>query len=361
MRFPNPFPGKPSRLSISGLFLIDPTVLTKLDGLPFRSILEERLGAALFKRLDRANKEQAGSPQLVDALLNAIPDNGSPFFATLRAAHAGDAEAVAAVEAVGVWESFCAGFEGPLDYRQRYRVAIERACREPTEALRRGELDVAVGRLLAEPVTSPLLWRQAIEALDGKTSIEHLGPFQFAVAMEVELSCLAALDAQRLVDDGNENSTLSMLLPDEGSALNPAATFFRLIMRGVGIASLSEMERELQRIGCPVHLGTLKNWNRGLRLPSASSLKLIAKLKPDLARGDALWMLYWATKVLMLLGYYGTQCAARASAEPRPEIRARFRPWPEFPHEHADFGGWCRARYPTWLAYHRARIKTTFP
>jgi hypothetical protein len=62
MRFPNPFPGKPSPLSISGLVLFDPSVQTKLDGMPFRSALEGQFGAALYKRMDRAMKEQAVSP-----------------------------------------------------------------------------------------------------------------------------------------------------------------------------------------------------------------------------------------------------------------------------------------------------------
>jgi hypothetical protein len=277
----------------------------------------------------------------------------------LRAARAGDAEAAAAVEAVGIWESFFAGFEGPLGYHRLYRIAIERASRKSTEALRRGAFDTAVAQLLSDPVTSVLFWKEAVEALDGETAIEHLAPLQFAGAMEVELSCLAALDAQLQVEDGHENSTLSVLLPEEGAALNPAATFFRWVMRGVGTESMGEMEKELQRIGCPIHLVTLKNWNRGSRLPSVTWLKLIAKLKPGLARGDEIWILYWAARMLMLLGYYGTLCATRVSAEERPMIRARQRPWPAFPHGHADFGVWLRARYRTWLAYHRARIKMT--
>lgn len=251
VRFPNPFPGKPSPLSISGLFLFDPSVQTKLDGMPFRSALEEQCGAALYKRMDRALKDQAVTPELIDEFVAALPDNNNPLIAVLRAAHAGDAEAVSAVDAAGVWESFFAGFDGPLGYRRLYRIAVERASREPTEALRRGEFDAAVTQLLADPITGALLWQEAVEALDGATPIERLQPVHFAVAMEVELSCLAALDAQIQMEDGYEKSVVATLLPEEGSLLNPAAAFFRWVVRGVGAASIGELQKELQRLGWP--------------------------------------------------------------------------------------------------------------
>lgn len=358
MQFPKPFRGKSSPLSISGLFLFDPSVLTKLDGMPFRSLLEEKFGAALYKRMDRAMKQHAVTVELVDDLLSEMPDNGNPFVEMMRAAHAGDAEAALAVEVAGVWESFFAGFEGPPGYSGLYRLAIERASRKPMEALRRGNFDAALAQLLSDPVTGVLLWPEAVAALDGDTTIEHLAPLQFAVAIEVELSCLAALDTQHQIEGGLADSALSVLLPEEGSALNPAALFFRWIMRSVGAASMGELEKTLQRIGRSINLVTLKNWNRGAHLPSVQWLKLIVQLKPVLADGDKIWILHWAARVLMLLGYYGTLCTTRVSAEQRSVIRARQRPWPAFPHGHAEFDGWLRARYPAWLAYHRARIRT---
>jgi hypothetical protein len=359
MLFSNPFPGKRSPLNISGLFLFDPSVQSKLDGLPFRFALEEQLGAAMFKRMDRAMKSRHVAPEFVDELLAALPENGSPFVAMLRAARAGDAEAEAAVEAFGVWESFYAGFTGPLGYRRLYRMEIERACREPTAALRRGKFDVAVDQLLSNPVTSVLLWREAVDALDGKTAVEHLAPLQFAGALEVELSCLAALDAQLQVVDGHNGSTFAVLVSEEGAAINPAAMFFRWVAQNIRKASLSELDEVLQRLGCGVNLTTLKDWNRGKRLPSVTWLKLIAKERPQLANGDELWILYWAAKTLMMLGYYGTLCANRVAAETRPIVRSRQRPWPAFPYGHSEFGDWLRARYPVWLAYHRARIETS--
>lgn len=364
MHFSNPFAGKPSPLNISGLFLLDPSVHMKLDGIPLRAGLEEQVGAALFKRLDRAMKQNNVTQALVGDFADALPDDNSPLLATLRSACAGDAEAIGVIDAMGLWEIFYAAFTEPLGYRRRYRIALERACRKPTEALRRGDFGVALAQLQEDPVTGALLWPEAVNALDGTTAIQSLQPLQFAGAMEVELSSLAAFDVQIQKVEGLESSFFAVLLPEEGAALNPAALFFRWVMRGAGVASMGELVDELQRSGRPIHHVSLKNWHRGARMPSVSWLKLIISLKPELARGYEIGTLYWATKLLMLLGYYGTLCATRASsaiqAYPEvPEIRTRLRPWPAFPHGHATFGEWVRARYPTWLAYHRARSETS--
>lgn len=364
LRFSNPFPGKPTPLNISGLFLFDPSVQVKLDGMPMRSLLEEQLGSALHKRMHRAMKKGSATPDLVVAMLDAMRDNGNPMMKTLRAVCDGDEAAAAMVDAVGVWETFYSGFTGPPGYRRLYRIAIERASREPTEALRRGDFDAAVNQLKSEPVTRALLWKQAEDALDGATAIQHLQPLQFAGVLEAELSSLAALDVQLQKREGLASSFFSVLVPEEGVTLNPAALFFRWVMRSAGVASMNELVDELERGGCPIHLVSLKNWHRGARLPSVSWLKLIISLKPELACRDNIGTLYWAAKLLMLLGYYGTLVATRSSSaiQQHPEIqeiRTRLRPWPAFPHGYANFESWLRARYQVWLAYHRARIETS--
>ncbi|WP_062641242.1 hypothetical protein [Caballeronia arationis] len=346
------------------MFLFDPSVQLKLDGIPIRAALEEQVGAALYKRLDRAAKRNTVTTALAGEFLDALSDTDNPVLATLRSACAGDPEAAAVMSAMGPWETFYAGFTDPPGYCRRYRIALERACRQPTEALRRGEFGVAVAQLLDEPLANTLLWREAVEALDGATAIQQLLPLQFAGAMEAELSSLAAFDVQIQQEEGREASLFSVLLPEEGSSLNPAALFFRWVMRGVGAASMSELVDDLQRSGRPIHLVSLKNWHRGARMPSVSWLKLIISLKPELARGYEIGTLYWAAKLLMLLAYYGTLCATRSSSAIHeypelPEIRTRLRPWPAFPHAYVDFGEWARARYPTWLAYHSARIETS--
>lgn len=104
VRFPNPFPGKPAPLNISGLFLLDPTVHMKLAGYPQRTLLEELLGEALTKRVERAMSNKTANPALLDTLVSTM-SKGNAFIDSIRAAASGDVEAAAAVEAVGVWES----------------------------------------------------------------------------------------------------------------------------------------------------------------------------------------------------------------------------------------------------------------
>lgn len=356
MKFPYPFQGKHSPLNLSGLFLLDPSVHMKLHGVTMRSALEELWGEALFKRFDRAVKVDAVSPALLEVLLNELPEKVHPVLETLRAACSGDAEAMAKANAAGPWETFSSGIGERNGYCLRYRVALERACYPSLVALRAGQFGEAVSHLQAESLTKALLWPDACAALDGATATQHLGTLQFAVCMEVELSCLAAVDASQPADH-DDTANVTVLLADLGVPLNPAALFFRWIMRMVGAVSLGELERKLEEVGRPIHRTTLKNWHRGAQVPSETWLKLIVTLCPQLARQERIWRLLAATRTLMLLGHFSAVCVRVASAaHEHTAARAHSRPWPSFPHGYADFGAWARCRYPVWLAYHRTRF-----
>lgn len=364
MNFVTPFTGKPGKPVLSGLFLFDPSVLLKLSGHPVQAIFKEEFGEALAKRMERASRENMCSPELLNAFLDALPAGAPEFVAQLRRAAAGDATAVAAVEERGPWGSFYASITEPLTYSSAYRLAVERASRLAEAAFRRSDYDACAQLLDEEALLKPLLCADVMLALKQVKGVGDVVAFQFAVAMEVELSCLAALDVSLCVDRSGEESVFSVLLPDpKRGDQNPPTMFFRWLRQATGLRTLAAIEARLSLAATPIHLVTLKNWSRGRQIPNPVGLRLLMALCPNEADRELAESLYWATKLLNLLGYYSSRLVtatqrqvteAQATEAPRERL-----PWPRFPFGYDTFGDWARGRYPYWLAYHRARLAGT--
>ncbi|THJ45673.1 hypothetical protein E9536_40745 [Burkholderia sp. LS-044] len=361
MNFATPFTGKPAKPHLSGLFLLDPTVLMKLSGHPMQAMLREALGEARAKRLERALRDNTESPELLDALLDALPDWPIEITAQLRRAAAGDKAAADILAEQGPWETFYAVRTEPLTYSNEYRLALERASRPAEAAFRRGDYGVCAQLLGVNPVLKSLVWDDAVQALTRVKDDEDILAFQFIVAMEVELSCLAALDVQLGVSDQVKEPIFSALLQDpEHPNRNPPALFFQWLRQATGLSTLAEIEARLSLVGTPVHLVTLKNWSRGQQIPIFAWLRLLVALCPNEADRQWAEWLYWATKLLNLLGHYSTRfvkLTQRQFAEATHPAAEQHEPlWLRFPHRYSTFGDWARGRYPHWFTYHRARI-----
>lgn len=152
-----------------------------------------------------------------------------------------------------------------------------------------------------------------------------------------------------------------MLLPDLNyGGLNPPAMFFRWLRMATGLRTLAAIESRLSLAATPIHLVTLKNWSRGRQIPNPVGLRLLMTLCPNEADRELAESLYWATKLLNLLGYYSarlvTATQRQVTAVPAIEAPRERLPWPRFPFGYDTFGDWSRGRYPYWLTYHRARI-----
>ncbi|RQS87474.1 hypothetical protein [Burkholderia contaminans] len=361
MNFATPFTGKPAKPHLSGLFLLDPTVLMKLSGHPMQSMLKDALGEALAKRMERALRDNTDSPELLDALLDALPDWPIEITAQLRRAAAGDKAAADMLAKQGPWETFYAVRTEPLTYSNEYRLALERASQPAETAFRRGDYASCAQLLGMNPVLKPLVWDGAMRALTQVKDVEDIVAFQFTVAMEVELSCLAALDVQLGIGDQVKEPIFSVLLQDmEHPDRNPPALFFQWLRQTTGLSTLAEIEARLSLAGTPVHLVTLKNWSRGRQMPTFAWLRLLVALCPNKADQQRAEWLYWGTKLLNLLGHYSTRfvkLTQRQFAEATHPAAEQHEPlWLRFPHGHSTFGDWARGRYPNWVTYHRARI-----
>ncbi|KML16234.1 hypothetical protein VK92_09200 [Burkholderia sp. LK4] len=343
------------------MFLLDPTVLLKLSGHPLQAMLKSALGEALAKRMERALRDNTESQDLPGALLDALPDWPIEIAAQFRRAATGDKAAADMLAEQGPWETFYAVRTEPLTYCSDYRLAIERASRPAEAAVRRGDYASCAQLLGMNPVLKPLVWDGAMRALTQANDVEDIIAFQFSVAMEVELSCLAALDVQLGVSDQVKEPIFSVLLQDpEHPDRNPPALFFQWIRQTTGLSTLTELEARLSLAGTPVHLVTLKNWSRGRQIPTFAWLRLLVALCPtETDRQRAEW-LYWATKLLNLLGHYSTRFVKltqrRFAVETPPAAEQEESLWLRFPHHYCTFGDWARGRYPHWIMYHRARI-----
>ncbi|MBR8219668.1 hypothetical protein [Burkholderia vietnamiensis] len=361
MNFATPFTGKPTKLHLSGLFLLDPSVLMKLSGHPMQAMLKDALGEALAKRMERALRDNTESPELLDALLDALPDWPIDITAQLRRAAAGDKAAADMLADMGPWETFYAVLNEPLTYSNDYRLAIERASRPVEAAFRQKDYATCAQLLCRNPVLKPLVWGDATQALMQVKDMEGVIAFQFAVAMELELSCLAALDVQLGIGDQVKEPIFSVLLQDtEHPDRNPPALFFQWLRQTTGLSTLAEIEARLSLAGTPVHLVTLKNWSRGRQIPTFAWLRLLVALCPNEADQQRAEWLYWGTKLLNLLGHYSTRfvkLTQRQFAEATHPAAGQHEPlWLRFPHGYSTFGDWARGRYPHWFTYHRTRI-----
>ncbi len=327
------------------------------------ALLKEALGEALAKRFDRAMRSDAASPELLSALKRRLSETQADFFKKIWHAAEGDAVAAQEVEAFGPWTSFFLSFRAPLAYSCEYRLALERAARVALAAYGRGDYGSCVGHLREEVLYEPVLWSNAMRTLEHASGIDEGIAIRFAVAMEVELSCLAALDIQLCVDESAGDSMFSALLPkDTRQTSNPLAMLFRWLKSTTGLSSLAEIDTKLSIADKPIHPVTLSKWSRGTQVPKPAWLKLFITLCPNEVDRKRVERMYWAATLLNFLGYYSAmfikdaRSRASVASNGSAPTSGHIQLWSHFPYEHQTFSEWTRERYPFWLAYHRARI-----
>lgn len=345
-------------MPLTGLFLLDPSGVLKLQGATLRGLLSEQGHESLYKRIESGLE---GADEVQPALVRDIEvllDKGPPsklrddFLLALR----GDESAISRVEAMGFWECFAMGAAGEnvsLSPRWNFIFAIERACVGPTRLILQNQFAQAADALAADPLMQMFLWPEALSILRRLRCRQQLAPLQRSVALEVTLSVIAAWDAER--PESTNPSRFNCLLPETEGRSNPTSLLFRWIKRQAGVRSISELRK---RAGLARYSGldetTLKRWSCGSHYPQPSVLKLLAKGVFGDADYEPLWSRYWASRQLSLLGHLTERYQHAAAVEATSHSRS-LAPWPDLPFGCSSFEAWCHERYPAWMEYHRTR------
>lgn len=354
LRFYNPIAGKPVPFQLSGLFLLDPATMMKLHGLSMRRVFSEEFDEAFYKKLERVLQgRQRADAKVVLELLDRIPV-GVPSADELRAAVNGDVSAQRRMDNRGPWETCFLVVTEDLERmseRERLLISIERASSEPLRLLRSGDFAQAIAVLRADPVISLFLWSDVIDAIEQCRTELQLLPAQAAIATEILLSYVAAVDVELASVD---ESMFEGLLPGpHAPGKNPTSLFFAHLRDAVGVKTLRAFLDHPKACGL-VDLATLKRWSAGSHCPDQVWLRAVlnaffgdASYPPTLNR-------YWAARYLSFAGYLAQTVATRARRllSTSPEHVAALRPWPDYPFGHADCESWMQARYPYWFNHH---------
>lgn len=360
LKFINPFGGKRSPISISGLFLLDPSVFIKIAGSSMRGMLIETLGEALHKKLERiVTGKQKASEATVIEFLNKLPGD-APILIELRAAVLGDVRAQEKFDNLGPWELFLLGMKrelSTLESRLRFVIDLERASMAPLRQLVKGNLGEAAELIGANPMTSVFVWPEVSSLLNTYISRKELVPLQASIAMEVHLSILAAWEVDLALKDG---ASFSRFVPRADSPRkNPAALFFRDLKSRIGAKTLREFadHPKLQRLS--LDMTTLKRWSAGTHYPDPIWLGPIIQSCFHEADRESVWNDYWATRQINFIGYYCQLLRGKALRIANTDEASKLLPWPSYPFGYATFENWIGDRYPIWLDYHRSRSQGT--
>jgi hypothetical protein len=205
-----------------------------------------------------------------------------------------------------------------------------------------------------------------MEALRGAPTKKALVFLQSSVAVEIELSCLAAVDVAETRRFGFQDRSIFLSLIPRANLeeLNPGALFFRWLLARCGETRMSDLARKVELTGAPLHPVTLRKWKKGSHMPSEDGVKAICEAYSiDRETAEVRGRL-WAAKVLSMLGYMVQTVQGRlhkqlsaCPPESLNELEALIRPWPDFPHGYATFPKWASSRYQFWLDYHNRRIE----
>ncbi len=316
VRFYNPFPGKPAPLQLSGLFLFDPSVILKLSGYPFRSLMAELGGEALYKRYERFIKgAHPASVSMFHDLLDKIPAAASTSLSELKAALEGDVAAQAHVNAMGLWECFFRGAHGS-EQPPRHHVhilALERACAPAQRLVLDNKMLEAVEQLSTDPLMSRFLWPEASAIFRRARDTAGLVLLQASLAIELHLSCIAAWDVELCTKRSTGDSFICDVLPGADlSGRNPTALLFRWLMREAGCKSITALHAHPKANGLSLDMVTLKRWSSGSHHPSVTWLRLLVGALFDDADYLPAWARYWGAKHLNMLGFLAQHLSAMA-------------------------------------------------
>jgi hypothetical protein len=355
--YPNPLPGKPVPLELSGLFLWDPSISLKLMGLSLSSLFKEQGKESLYKRIVDVKKgKRAAEPNFIKELLAALPQEVPFRCRGKESVKEGETKSFP-FEDRGLWEAFLlSGAWDASTLHNAHLLSIESASKQPESMIREGRFSDAARFIEDHPLLRELCSPTTLTQLSILSGPEGIPQIQAAFVLEAQLSLLAASDVQ-FGNSRNESadSHLSSILPSPNCpGKNASSLFFEWFKKETGVGSVPALLRHPKATEISLDEVTLKNWNRGKHFPSALQTELLAQAFFGDKNYKPAWFRYHNAKTLNLMGYLAQRCVDRACELIGTPQEGKLAPWPCLPFGQPDFATWCQMRYPYWINFHKS-------
>lgn len=363
----NPFEGRKTPIHLSGLFLFDPDVAMRIQGLSVRSIFIEIGQESLYKSLERAGRVGRATQTLKNRLITLFP--GATGKALAAALDASDS-ATSSFAQMGAWEAHLLGAmcnengtKTSWPPSAQFLCDIERAGRQAEMLFDKGQFQAA-----AEYVANhPLLHRfMSPEVLHGLTQPLHPNDqltLRIIVAMEIWLSLLALWDTEARLDniDKKPSYVLQILTQDDEPGKNSVARLFDWLLKASGVESPAALIKDPRLKSFSIQIGTLGAWSRGTNFPSTSYGTAIAKALLSKADEAIFKVLTAAARQLNFLGHVGQHIDELVSSLEGAKAEQAKRVGLGLPFGYDTIESWVRCRYPIWLQFHRVNLAEQEP
>ena len=363
----NPFEGRKTPIHLSGLFLFDPDVAMRIQGLSVRTTFIEIGQESLYKSLERAGRLGRATQKLKNRLIALLP--GATAKALAAAFDAPDS-ATNSFAQMGAWEAHLLGAmcnengeKTSWPPSAQFLCDIERAGRQATMLFDEGQFQTAAEYVASHPLLQRFMSPEVLHGIAQPLHPNDRLTLRIIVAMEIWLSLLALWDTEARLGNIDEEPSyvLRLLTQDNEPAKNSVARLFDWLLKASEVESPAALIKDprLQRFS--IQIGTLGAWSRGTNFPSTSYGTAIAKALLSDADEATFKVLTAAARQLNFLGYVGQHIDELVSSLEGVKAEQAKHLGLGLPFGHDNIEAWMRCRYPVWLQFHRANLPGLAP
>ena len=363
----NPFEGRKTPIHLSGLFLFDPDVAMRIQGLSVRSIFIEIGQESLYKSLDRAGRLGRATQTLKNRLITLFP--GATGKALVAALDVSDS-ATSSFAQIGAWEAHLLGAmcnengtKTSWPPSAQFLCDIERAGRQAEMLFDKGQFQAAAEYVANHPLLHRFMSPEVLHGLAQPLHPNDQLTLRIIVAMEIWLSLLALWDTEARLDniDKKPSYVLQILTQDDEPGKNSVARLFDWLLKASGVESPAALIKDPRLKSFSIQIGTLGAWSRGTNFPSTSYGTAIAKALLSKADEAVFKVLTAAARQLNFLGHVGQHIDELVSSLEGAKAEQAKRVGLGLPFGYDTIESWVRCRYPIWLQFHRVNLAEQEP
>jgi hypothetical protein len=360
-RYLNPFEGRKKPIQLSGLFLFDPDVFTRLIGQSTRKIFIEMGQESLFKGLERACRTGKVTKSLRDRFIALLPPTMGKAMAD---AFDIPGSSTHEFSKMGPWEAYLFGAmhdqSGTSTFRPtsaQFIYDVEHASRRAATLYDDGQCRAAADYLASHSLLQRFLSPELSHGLAQSLHPNDFLVLRIVVALEVWLSLLALWDVEARAGDADDTGSYigQLLTLDKKLTKNSAAQLFDWLLQKANVSTPTKLINDPRLRSFSIQVGTLGAWSRGENFPSDSYRSAIASALLGAEDAATFKILSSAARQLNFLGYvaqYVEEVTGRlegASAAHAKQLGLGL------PFSHETIEVWMQSRYPVWLRFHRAK------
>lgn len=363
----NPFEGRKTPIHLSGLFLFDPDVAMRIQGLSVRSIFIEIGQESLYKSLERAGRVGRATQTLKNRLITLFP--GATGKALAAALDTSDS-ATSSFAQMGAWEAHLLGAmcnengtKTSWPPSAQFLCDIERAGRQAEILFDKGQFQAAAEYVANHPLLHRFMSPEVLHGLAQPLHPNDQLTLRIIVAMEIWLSLLALWDTEARLDniDKKPSYVLQILTQDDEPGKNSVARLFDWLLKASGVESPAALIKDPRLKSFSIQIGTLGAWSRGTNFPSTSYGTAIAKALLSKADEAIFKVLTAAARQLNFLGHVGQHIDELVSSLEGAKAEQAKRVGLGLPFGYDTIESWVRCRYPIWLQFHRVNLAEQEP